>query len=250
MTEEERIMAIRESGGQYLKELKPENITYTLCFEAVSIEGTALQFVPQEYLTEEMCFNAVCTDPQAFRFVPEDILTPEFCAKVISQKEESWIRSLPDSNKNTSFYMAILDIVPKVFWYLPKRNRTASVCRKALRNMGFNSTAEAVHCVPQIFGLLHPALYDHDSCLEFVKSEYFKNWTEMRPERGSLSSIIGNELKINDEVIQLDRFLRYYDVCIEAVQANRSPPIRSCACCPTRWPGIRLALSSIQGKTC
>ena len=36
----------------------------------------------------------------------------------------------------------------------------------------------------------------------------------------------------------------------EAVRANRSPPIRSCACCPTRWPGIRRALSSIQGKTC
>ena len=36
----------------------------------------------------------------------------------------------------------------------------------------------------------------------------------------------------------------------KAVRVNRSPPIRSCACCPTRWPGIRLAPSNIQDKTC
>ena len=269
MTVQERIDAIKENGGQYLQRFKLENITYSMCLEAVSLDGTALYFVPaeyrtdeiygiacktagqllydvppesitlsicrdavrsygaaleyvpQEYLIEDICFEAVCNDPHAFRFVPEGILTPEFCAKVISKKDGSWISSLPDSYKKTSFFSALIDLAPKVFWYLPKKNRTAAICKKAIRNMGFNSTSEAVHRIPQLFGKLHPALYDHETCLEFATSEYFINWTEMRQGRGTLSSIIGNELTIKDDVIQLDKFLCFYDVCVEAVQANR-----------------------------
>ncbi len=267
MTEKERIEAIRKNGGWHLKNFKQKNITYTMCleaitkhgsalqlvpeqyrtkeiyaiacktygyilkdippdfltheicFDAVKSAGTALQYVPEKYLTEELCLAAVLKEPLAFQYVPKEILTPEFCIAIIKEKGPECIRSLPDFCKKTSFYFPIIEAIPDVFFNINKKYRTAAICKKAIEKLGYSTTASAVESNPYIFTLLHPSLYDHDTCYNFVQSEFFQT---------NISRILGTgintpkkeNLNISGNPINLKKLLRFYDVCLATVKTN------------------------------
>ena len=210
-----------QSYGEVLRIIPQEYLTPEICTNAVKAMGTALAYVPDSFKTSDLCFLAVCKDPQAFQYVPNNILTPEFCARVVKQKGYHSISSLPNDLKNSSFFAALVCEAPESFYALPKKNRTAAICKQAIEGFGYPSVAAAVKDKPSLFRLLHPSLYDHDSCLAFVQSDYFKNAARVVPGQGMRISITDDDLEIDGEKIKLSRFLRYYDVCAEAVQANR-----------------------------
>lgn len=268
MTEEQRIESIRMNGGRHLQNFKPENITYAMCLVAVTLDGFALHFVPNQYLNEEIytaacsscgamlyhvpkeyinnnicecavkdcgtalkyvpielrseniCFYAVCRDQKSFQFVPRELITPEFCAKIAKEKNADWISSLPESYKTTSFYVSLVDIAPECLYNIPKKNRTTKVCKTAINRMGFNTLAAATKHDPVLFCLAHPSLYDHDSCLEFVKTEYFQNHIKNGSSYWHNREV--EQISIDEYTIPIDKVLKYYDVCQIAVLHNRS----------------------------
>lgn len=116
---------------------------------------------------------------------------------------------------------ALVRETPESFYSLPKKNRTAAICKLAIQGLGYPSVEAAVKDKPSLFRLLHPSLYDHDTCLAFVRSDYFKNAAGLVPGRGMQIRITGDDLEIDGEKIKLSKFLRFYDVCAEAVQASR-----------------------------
>lgn len=219
---EEIYRAVCRSFGSFLQYIPKQYVCQEICELAVCSDGKALQYVPESLKTPELCFQAACSDPIAFRFTPSEILTPDFCAMVVQKKGADSINALPNSYKNTKFYSAVIDKAPEIFWVLPKKSRTASICRTAIEKMGYSSTAEAVQNQPHLFELLHESLYDHDACLAFVKSDWFKLsvselWFSYSRTR---QSICGNELVIFRHAIPLDKLLRYDDVYELAVQEN------------------------------
>ena len=218
---EEIYQIASQSFGDILRIIPQEYLTPEICTNAVKAMGTALTYVPDAYKTSDLCFLAVCKDPQAFQYVPTNMLTPEFCARVVKQKGYHSISSLPNDLKNSSFIASLVCEAPESFYALPKKNRTAVICKQAIEGFGYPSVAAAVKDKPSLFRLLHPSLYDHDSCLAFVQSDYFKSAARVVPGRGMRISITDDDLEIDGEKIKLSKFLRYYDVCAEAVQANR-----------------------------
>lgn len=210
-----------KSRGMLLRFVPDTFIDKKICELSICSAGLALQYVPEELKTTDLCFKAVCNDSLAFQYTPPEILTPDFCAKVVKKKGIEWISSIPNEYKNSEFYTAIIKVTPEIFWKIPKKNRTAAICKVAIQEMGYKTTAKAVKKVPKIFGLLHTSLYDHDSCLEFVKSEYFLAAVYMAVGH-RLEAIFEYDDKviIDGNSIDLKKMLRFYDVCELAVQAN------------------------------
>ncbi|MDR0314100.1 MAG: DUF4116 domain-containing protein, partial [Treponema sp.] len=84
---------IDESIKEYLYnqwktlEYVPETIikTEAMCFEAVKLNGCALEYVPEELKTVEMCLTAVKQCGWALYAVPEELKTAELCLEAVKQ---------------------------------------------------------------------------------------------------------------------------------------------------------------------
>ena len=266
MTEQERIESIKKNGGCHLKNFKPENITYDMCVTAVSEDGNAivfvpeqfrtpeiyalscrfhgfnlrlvppelrtkemcetavmsevaaLQYVPEEYRTEELYRKAALKHPYALKLIPEEIITPEFCAKIIDKNGRGAISSLPDSCKNTAFYLKLIEEKPEIIWCIPKKNRTKAVCKKALERLGYKSLADAVRDKTEFLGLVPYSMYDHDASLAFVESTYLKTGLNAKPGSGMRASVEGRDLVFLDYRYSAEKLLQWYDVCLAAVK--------------------------------
>ena len=83
MTEQERIESIKKNGGQHLKNFKKENITYSMCLEAVSLDGTALYYVPEEFKDEQMYIAACSQNGEMLFHVPEKWINKQLCEKAV-----------------------------------------------------------------------------------------------------------------------------------------------------------------------
>ena len=180
--------------------------------DVIKVDWMMLSKVPEKWVSEKLCLDAICQEPQAFQLVPEDMLTAEFCVKVVKRTGNlEVLQSLPEKKKSTAFYTELLDIYPKAFSIIPKKYRTATVCKKAIEKLKIKSVADEVRKDPFFFALLHPALYDHDTCMAFVQSKQFS--------RMRTSSFAINDGTISDSgfIIPLERFLQFTDVAKIAV---------------------------------
>lgn len=84
MTEEEkRIESIRDYGGRHLQNFKDKNITYSMCLTAVSLDGTALEMVPERFLTAEIYSAACKATGKMLRAIPKAFVTEEICLGLI-----------------------------------------------------------------------------------------------------------------------------------------------------------------------
>lgn len=180
--------------------------------DVVKNDWLMLSEVPEKWISEKLCLDAICQEAQAFQLVPENMMTAAFCVKAIERTgNPEIIQSLPEKKKNTTFYMELLDIYPKVFSIIPKKYRTATVCKKAIEKLKIKSVSEEVRKDPFFFALLHPALYDHDTCMTFVQSKQFSQI------RTSSFAINDGTISDNGFIIPLERFLQFPDVAKIAV---------------------------------
>lgn len=166
-------------GGMVLGRVPKEYMSKEICEYAIASTGLALQYVPDAYRTMELCKKAVSCSSQAYWYVPIEYITPEFVVEVAHNSKYSYstISSLPDSLKKSPFYYEVICIEPEFIWHIPRKVLTAKIGKAAIKAMGYTSVAEAVKARPELLSRLHISLYDHEACLNFVKSEYFKEST-------------------------------------------------------------------------
>ena len=203
--------------GMMLSEVPDDKRTLELCKEAVKSDGMAIQFIPEKYQTEEICLLAVANDVRAFQKIPEELITTSFVIEVIRQSTAEAICSLPKQFKKTVFYQGIVEYIPEVIWYLPQNMHTATICKSTLNAMKYVKTVDAIKDNPEMLSQLHVSLYDHDSCLAFVTSEFFGNIIDKHScgfisdgdfEKGLL--YLNKEI---DKKYSLPHILRWADVC-------------------------------------
>ncbi len=206
-TKELYVLALKKDIG-LVASLPAKYLTKTMCKEAVKRDGMKLSSVPIEWRTESLCLDAVCQDQRAFAYVPHQLLTPLFFIKAIKKSNDvEIVRSIPESFRNTEFYKPLITEYPKALGVIPRKHRTAALCKMAIQQMGYKTVSDAVKKDPKIFYLLHPSLYDHEACFAFIQSEEFAGYCKRR--------YIFSDDK---EIVELGRFLRYQDICELALQ--------------------------------
>jgi len=161
-------------GGMNLNRVPERFMSKQMCEFAIESTGLALQYVPKKYQTKELCRKAAIRSAQAYWFIPFDFITPEFVTDVAQHSSYESISSLPESIKKGPFYYELICLDPKFIWYIPRKALTAKIGKAAIKSMGYASTAEAVKSEPELLSRLHTSLYDHEACLCFVTSEFFK----------------------------------------------------------------------------
>lgn len=163
-----------QSNGRALWHVPEEFVTRELCESAVLSDGTSIKYVPEEYKTRELYILAAQNNPEVLQDAPSQFLDLDFFLKVIDKCGETVIKLLPKDFKNNDFYFSLIGKKPELLWYLPKSAHTSAICKLAIKEMGYESTAAAVNDNPELLCQLHTSLYDHDTCLAFVKSSFFK----------------------------------------------------------------------------
>ena len=242
MNETERIESIKKNGPSHLKKFKTENITKEMCLVAIKMNGRALEFVPDEYLTEELCIqavslnglalefvpdsymskeickNAVQNTPEAIKFVPLHLITTQLCLKLFEKHGLESVSFLPNELRTKEFYQKLVKSCSSVFRYIPKKYRDADLSMVFLKALGFRSLYHAVKDSPSIMGLVHNSLYDHESCLEFVKSRTFFISVHRELGKRPFATISDSGIVTFEEYsFDLKKILRWYDVCEIAV---------------------------------
>ena len=142
---------------------------------AVESNGNALKYIPLERRTKELCKKAAIVSPESYKFIPIDFVTAEFVVDVAQKGKYESVSSLPNSRKNNTFYFELVSLDPEFVWYIPRKALSAKLGKIVIKGMGFSSAAEAVKAKPELLSRLHVSLYDHDACLAFVESDYYKN---------------------------------------------------------------------------
>ena len=75
-------------------------MTEEICMAAVSQNGWALEYVPNELKTEEFCLAAVTQDGWSLYYVPKELKTEEICMAAVSQKFSA-LEYVPNKLKQT-----------------------------------------------------------------------------------------------------------------------------------------------------
>ncbi len=201
----EMYCAACSNAGSILRIVPSEQIDDNLRTVAVSSDGMALGYVPEELKTERLCRIAVHNTAAAIQFVPRALITPEYCAQIMRDSgNNNLIQWIPTEIKKPAFYEALVREKPDVLFFIPKKARTAKICKLAISGMGYKSVAEAVKDNQKIFDYLNVSLLDHDTCLEYVKTQL---------------STAGKELVLRTEQ-PLEKVLISEDICEYVLKYN------------------------------
>jgi hypothetical protein len=234
MNEQDRLDSVQKNGGSIIQRFGEKNLTYSLCLAAVKDDGTALAFVPEKLRTQEIyraaCVNnglaikyvpkqernfdlymmAACQTPEAIRFVPEKELTTDFCIAVFQKHRANAVRFIPIDMKNEAFFSAAIEKDPTLIWEIPGKYRTKKLCLETIRRMGYQTTAEAVSAVPELLSQFHTSMYDHDTCLAFVSSGFFR---KTFASHNNWLPFMQGKLNYGGNSVSLVHLLRWVDVC-------------------------------------
>lgn len=172
-TEEVYLLACKANGIVF-KRVPSEFISKQMCENAVSSCGSIIEYIPDEYKTPDIYLLAAQNDAYVMQKMPIELIDAHFCIEVIRKKGVDALSSLPKSLKSGSFYTELVKEQPELIWSIPKAGHTVAVSRAVILAMGFCSTAEAVRANPKLLSQLHTSLYDYDTCLAFVQSDYFE----------------------------------------------------------------------------
>lgn len=210
----------------YALQYVPNSLYCQELFEvSVKSSGIALQFVPPTFVTKELCLLAASNTPNAYLFIPIDYITPGFVVSAAHACGYDSISKLPDSLKNNQFYLELISVDPEFIWYIPRKALTAKLGRATIKSMGYSKTADAVKSNPKLLSRLHTSLYDHETCLNFVQSEYFKT-SHGRDKFGNKRSGADEEKgrmyldQSYDETYSLPDMMRWTDVAIQILRIN------------------------------
>lgn len=212
------LAAVKETGAA-LEYVPEDKKTYEMCFEAAKRNGDALRFVPQEHIKEELimaavkhsgmalqyipdkmrtrevCLIAAASASEAYKFIPEDLINAEFVLKVAQKSGFNSISNLPKEFKKTDFYLELVKRDGHFIWFIPKNKLNTKICNAAIKNLGFESAAEAIKEQPRMLSRLPAAMYDHDTCLNFVQSEIFQKTAKISFKDLKTNLLFNREMK-------------------------------------------------------
>ena len=185
-----------------------------------------LRTITEEEKTKEICLAALLEDFKAFSLVPRKLITPEFVIELVQKSSTKAISYLPKEYRTNSFYLQLVELYPDIIWAIPRKNLTAKIGKMAIQKMGYEKTADAVKETPVLLSRLHASLYDHDACLYFVKSRYFKKHCGKRNSGFNTDEDCEKgRLYLNDEFTEtfsLPDIMRWEDVCHVIVSLDGS----------------------------
>ena len=122
--------------------------------------------------------------------------------------------------RNAQYFLSLVEKDPKEFWDVPKKFRSAKLCKLVLNELGYKNSAEAIKAKPEFFAHFHTSLLDHDAILEYVQSSHFR-WII---QCGMVSFPAFNwgykDFTIEGATISSDRLMMSYDICVALVQAD------------------------------
>ncbi|SCX09575.1 protein of unknown function [Lachnospiraceae bacterium YSD2013] len=185
--------------------------------------------IQDKYITEEQCKKAVLNDIDEYKSIPLKFITPKFVAEVAKATAAETISYIPKELKTKEFYVELVKYYPELIWNIPKNMHTAGVCRAAIDVMGYKSTAEAITVNPELLSQLHTSLYDYDSCLAFVNSDFFaqslekakkdRHFCGFNRESDEEKGLFYINERFNNPY-SLKHMLRWPDVCEKMVQLH------------------------------
>ena len=108
-----------------------------LCRIAVSKNGYALQYVPENLRTEEICKIAVSKNWYALKFVPENLRTKELCKLAVSNNGEA-LEFVPDNLRTEEICKIAVPNNGESLEYVPENLRTFELCKIAVEQNGHN----------------------------------------------------------------------------------------------------------------
>ncbi len=171
---EEIYLEACKSDGTIIGKVPERFMSQKICECAVGSDAAALELIPEKYLTKELCMKAAINSAEAYRMIPAKYITPEFVAEAARKSSCASVRKLPEAFRENRFYYELICLDPEFLMYIPPDAWTETNCRAAIGAMGCLTAADAVKARPEIFLRFPAALYDHETCLNFVKSELFK----------------------------------------------------------------------------
>ena len=160
---------------QRINRTKGEPVSFKENADDVQFVDDSLKDVPVNLLTEELCKKAVIQSAKELNNVPFAFMTPSFVVEVARQSTYDCVRFVPEAFRKSAFYYELVCLDPEFIWYIPRKALTAKIGKAVIKGMGYSTTAEAVKAKPALLSRLHCSLYDHETCLSFVMSDYFKN---------------------------------------------------------------------------
>lgn len=211
----------------------PEGMKTKEMYElAVKQNGTALQFVPEVSITADLCRYAALSCPEAFTYIPKAYITAELVLESLkAQSKPKWdyaasknvmtsglesFNRLPVSVRDNDMCLALVSLEPALIWELPKKNRTAKVCKAAVKSFGYDTVEEAVLAEPRLISRMHASLCTEPVSLAFVNSDYFTDAVRFNRDpapgekRGMKASIIGGgNFFLNGDEFPLKNILRW-----------------------------------------
>ncbi len=130
---------------------------------------------PNECATKQQYLEEIIRGTKTLQDVPAGLIDVEFVIEAMKRSGESILSHLPKECRNNDFYFQLVKGKPEIIWKLPKKHLTARICKDAIKSMGYSSTAAAVKENPRLLSHLHTSLYDHETSLNFLNSEFFRN---------------------------------------------------------------------------
>lgn len=135
--------------------------------------------IPESF-TREQCLEVVIKDSRLLQAIPTKYIDAAFVDEAAQKGDMSVVSHLPKEYRNSSFYLELVELCPDIIWVIPRQALSARIGKCAIKQWGFQSTAEAVRNNPKLLNRLHVSLYDHDTVRAFLDSDFFANSQKKR----------------------------------------------------------------------
>lgn len=105
--------------------------TKELCEAAVSNDGLALQFVPENLLSEDLILKAVTENGKALRFVPENLRTEGICKEAVKSSADA-LQYVPEDIRDQDLCYSAVSRNGLMLRFVPENLRTPEMCISAV----------------------------------------------------------------------------------------------------------------------
>ena len=169
----ERIYKIAcQKKGSILAKTPDEFKTEDVCWCAVESEPHSILFVPKKLQTRELWLNAVCGDPVILESVPPKLIDQSLFSIAINNEGLAWFQLVPKEYKSTELISSLIQKYPNLIYFIPQKQRSASLCNKAIAGFGYHTIVEAINDNPILFTMFPTSLHTHETCKAFICSSF------------------------------------------------------------------------------
>jgi tetratricopeptide (TPR) repeat protein len=193
---------------------RPRLTTRESCLAAVTDNGAALEFVPEEMRTAEICEAAVKDNCLALEFVPDALKTPELCLAAVKRddlgKSRSPLLYVPEKLLTPELCLVAVTNHCKRLGDVPLHLRTRRMCRIAIHR---SNASWAMRYTPYQFKT--PGF-----CLDAVQHDGVAiKWVPFKYQTPELCRIAMEGGLINAFRLMAEE-AKTLELCLEAVRQN------------------------------